>query len=199
MIDSQHFALQRAEDSNILEELGLEAQNYVLVTLHRPSNVDDNAQLSDLLGALLQLSKKIKIVFPAHPRSIARMESFGLMDKIKTHPNFQLIGPQGYVRFLRLSSSSKFIITDSGGLQEESTALGVTCLTVRTTTERPITVDLGTNSLVTPTGSALLEASEEVLAGNTKEGKVPMFWDGRTGQRIARRIHAILFPQQDGS
>ena len=105
-----------------------------------------------------------------------------------------MIGPQGYVRFLRLVMGADFVVTDSGGLQEETTALGIPCLTVRTTTERPVTCDLGTNQLIEPNGDALLSAAKVILDGTRKKGTVPMFWDGSTGERIARRIMQHLYP-----
>ena len=125
---------------------------------------------------------------------MARINSFGLSSILDSHPNLNIIGPQGYVRFLRLVMGADFVITDSGGLQEETTALGIHCITVRTTTERPITCDLGTNQLVEPNGEALLISANKILDGHRKKGSVPMFWDGRTGQRIARRVMELLYP-----
>lgn len=194
MIDSQHFARERAIMSPVLKELGLVDGAYVLVTLHRPSNVDTKAQLTSLLNALASISERRAVVLPAHPRTISRIESFGLSSILDSHPNLNVIGPQGYVRFLRLVMGADFVITDSGGLQEETTALGIPCLTVRTTTERPITCDLGTNQLVEPNGEKLLISANKILDGERKKGSVPMFWDGRTGQRVARRVMELLYP-----
>lgn len=194
MIDSQHYAREKAVMSAVMRELELTDGDYILVTLHRPSNVDTKQQLESLLSALAALSMEKTIVLPAHPRTIARIESFGLGSILETHPNLKVIGPQGYVRFLRLVMGADFVITDSGGLQEETTALGLPCITVRTTTERPITCDLGTNQLIEPNGEALLSAARAILRGQRKRGSVPMFWDGNTGSRIARRIIQLLFP-----
>ena len=194
MIDSQHFARERAIMSPVLKELGLVDGSYVLTTLHRPSNVDTKEQLTSLLSALASISERRTVVLPAHPRTISRIESFGLSSILDSHPNLNIIGPQGYVRFLRLVMGADFVVTDSGGLQEETTALGIPCLTVRTTTERPITCDLGTNQLVEPNGEELLTSANKILDGDRKKGSVPMFWDGRTGQRIARRVMELLYP-----
>ena len=132
--------------------MALQDGEYILVTLHRPSNVDVVDQLEDLLNALATLSKTRTVIFPAHPRTVARIKDFGLDAILDTHPKLRIIGPQGYVKFLRLVMGASFVITDSGGLQEETTALQLPCLTVRTTTERPITCEIGTNQLVRPTG-----------------------------------------------
>ena len=195
MIDSQHYARERAVMSPVLKELGLIDGDYILVTLHRPSNVDNQAQLSSLLNALANLSLEKTVVLPAHPRTMSKIEAFGLGGILDEHPQLKVIGPQGYVRFLRLVMGSDFVITDSGGLQEETTALGIPCLTVRTTTERPITCDLGTNQLIEPNGETLLEAARLILGGTRKKGSIPMFWDGATGGRIARRIMQLLYPE----
>jgi UDP-N-acetylglucosamine 2-epimerase (non-hydrolysing) len=197
MIDSQHYARERAVMSPIMRELQLLDGEYVLVTLHRPSNVDEPEQLKSLLLALGELSKTRTVVLPAHPRTLARIEQFGLQNILDSHAELKIIGPQGYVRFLRLVMGADFVITDSGGLQEETTALGLPCLTVRTTTERPITCELGTNQLIEPNGASLLAAAESILSGNRKKGSVPLFWDGRTGQRIARRVLSILYPEMN--
>ena len=193
MIDSQHYARERAVMSPVMRELGLQDGEYILVTLHRPSNVD----VVDQLGgrALATLSKTRTVIFPAHPRTVARIKDFGLDAILDTHPKLRIIGPQGYVKFLRLVMGASFVITDSGGLQEETTALQLPCLTVRTTTERPITCEIGTNQLVRPTGSALIEAAAPLLDGERTTGSIPLFWDGRAGQRIARRVMKILYPE----
>ena len=129
---------------------------------------------------------------------MSRIEAFGLQSVLDDHPQLKVIGPQGYVRFLRLVMGSDFVVTDSGGLQEETTALGIPCLTVRTTTERPVTCELGTNQLIEPNGDALLFAAKAILNGTRKKGSVPMFWDGSTGERIARRIMQHLYPSTAG-
>ena len=123
MIDSQHYARERAVMSPVMRELGLQDGEYILVTLHRPSNVDVVDQLEDLLNALATLSKTRTVIFPAHPRTVARIKDFGLDTILDTHPKLRIIGPQGYVKFLRLVMGASFVITDSGGLQEETTAL----------------------------------------------------------------------------
>lgn len=188
MIDSQRYALEHAPPSPVLDELGLTAGGYVLVTLHRPSNVDDRGQLAALLDVLVELSTRRPVVIPLHPRTRGRLESFGLLQKATEAPGLVLAPPMGYLRFLTLQQHADFVITDSGGIQEETTALGVTCLTCRTTTERPITCTQGTNTLVPPTPEGLRQAIGAVLAGDRKEGSVPPLWDGRAATRLARIV-----------
>ena len=164
--------------------LGSLASGYVLVTLHRPSNVDEPAMLARLVGCLVQMAAKVPVVFPAHPRTRARLDAAGLlpaMDKA----GIRLLPPQGYLEILGLMRSAKLVVTDSGGLQEETTALGVPCLTVRENTERPITIAEGTNTLVGTDAAAIMAAFADVLATGGKAGRIPELWDGKAGERIA--------------
>ncbi|MFM8568268.1 MAG: non-hydrolyzing UDP-N-acetylglucosamine 2-epimerase [Candidatus Kapaibacterium sp.] len=193
MIDSLHYALPKAERSAILEESGLKGRRYVLATLHRPSNVDEKAHLSMLLELFATLSNDLDIVFPVHPRTRKKAEEFGLNPLLDAHPRIRLIEPQGYVSFLALMRHADFIMTDSGGIQEETTALGVPCLTLRTTTERPSTVDMGTNILIPPERSAIEREAALLLGGQRKTGSVPPLWDGHAAERIAGIVMDTIF------
>ncbi len=153
---------------------------YALVTLHRPANVDDSATLKGILESLLEVNRDLAVVFPAHPRTRKRITDFGL-----SAGQLRVLDPLPYVEFLGLQSRATVVITDSGGIQEETTYLGVPCLTVRENTERPITVSMGTNVLVGRDRDKLRTELSRILAGSAKKGSVPPLWDGHTGDRIA--------------
>ena len=155
-------------------------ERYALVTLHRPANVDDSATLKSILQSLLEVSRDLSVVFPAHPRTRQRISDFGLNAE-----QLQLLDPLPYLDFLGLQSRATVVITDSGGIQEETTYLGVPCLTLRENTERPVTVSLGTNVLVGRDPDKLRSELFLVLAGKAKKGTVPPLWDGHAGERIA--------------
>jgi UDP-N-acetylglucosamine 2-epimerase (non-hydrolysing) len=156
------------------------SERYALVTLHRPSNVDEVSTLKGILESLLQVNEHLEVVFPAHPRTRQRLFEFGLaLDKI------HLLEPMPYIEFLALQRHATVVITDSGGIQEETTYLGVPCLTVRSNTERPVTVTMGTNVLVGQDRRKLQSELNKILAGNAKRGGVVPLWDGRAGDRIA--------------
>lgn len=157
--------------------------HYALVTLHRPSNVDNNQTLSGIFESILEVSEKLNVVFPVHPRTRERMARFG-MDLPKVH----LLEPLPYLQFLALQSRAAVVITDSGGIQEETTYLGVPCLTVRDNTERPVTVTQGTNVLVGQDGAKLRAELGRILAGNPKHGSIPPLWDGQAGRRISEIV-----------
>lgn len=181
MIDTLRRNLERAQALPTLETLGLKAGEYAVVTLHRPSNVDGEAQLRSLLKALGECAKRLPCVFPMHPRTRARAEEYGL-----TVPEgVQIVPPLGYLEFLGVMASAKLMLTDSGGIQEETTALGVPCLTLRDNTERPITVDEGTNILLGSDAAQIVPAVDTILATGGKTGRVPELWDGHTGDRVA--------------
>ncbi|MFC1888047.1 non-hydrolyzing UDP-N-acetylglucosamine 2-epimerase [Candidatus Cloacimonadota bacterium] len=188
MIDSLIQYKDKAEESNILNELGLVADStitdYVLITMHRPSNVDTEESLRIILKTFQILSEQIKLVFPIHPRALKNIRKFGMEDDFRAIANLALIEPVGYYDFMKLQMYSRFILTDSGGIQEESTYFGIPCLTVRDNTERPITITEGTNELIELSETKILEASTKILKGSFKTGTIPEKWDGRTAERI---------------
>ncbi len=157
-------------------------ESYALVTLHRPSNVDDPDMLINIIGALEEISNDFPVLFPIHPRTRHCLQNSQFAIR---NPKFHLIDPVGYLEFLSLQKSATVIITDSGGIQEETTFLGVPCLTVRKNTERPVTVDLGTNIVVGQDMERLKNEVHRILNGNGKKGSVPPLWDGKAGERIA--------------
>ncbi len=169
---------------------------YALVTLHRPSNVDHPETLDSLLSALADISRKCQIVFPVHPRTRGKLQALATA---RPPANVVLLDPVGYLEFLALQRDATLVITDSGGIQEETTYLGIPCLTVRENTERPITIDEGTNTLVGTDPARLLEAADQILAGENKPGQIPDLWDGQAGERIAATIapNAIELPDAD--
>jgi UDP-N-acetylglucosamine 2-epimerase (non-hydrolysing) len=186
MIDSLINQLPKAERSGILNQLNLNPNEYVLLTLHRPGNVDSLEQLSLLVKMLNQISGKRKVVFPIHPRTRKNIKSLSLNEKLSDE--IILTEPIGYIDFLALIKNAELILTDSGGIQEESTYLGVQCITLRKTTERPVTVEKGTNQLFGDDLQKAEEAAFKVLNGEKKKGSIPELWDGRTAERIASII-----------
>ncbi|MER6003880.1 UDP-N-acetylglucosamine 2-epimerase (non-hydrolyzing) [Nonomuraea angiospora] len=187
MIDSLYSALPSLDPAPVVERLAIPAR-YAVATLHRPANVDTPEAAKELVDAVLQVSRQIPIVVPIHPRGKARLAEAGLVDG----ESVKVVDPLGYVDFLSLVRGAALVVTDSGGVQEETTVLGVPCLTVRPNTERPITITHGTNRLVTPT--VLPAAAEKALADGaaTPAGELPVLWDGQAGMRIARVISAWL-------
>ncbi len=167
------------------------AQGWGVVTLHRPSNVDDAATLGPLLGVLREVARQLPLVFALHPRTRANIERFGLGGLIDP-ARMLMLPPQGYLEMLGLMAGARLVLTDSGGLQEETTALGVPCLTLRENTERPITVEQGTNTMVGRDVQAIRAGVAEILAGHGKQGRVPELWDGRAAQRIAADLYGWL-------
>ena len=168
---------------------------YAVVTLHRPSNVDSPAVLQPLLGVLREVSEKLPLIFAMHPRTRACIERFGLSDLLASE-RILCLPPQGYLEMLGLMSKARLMLTDSGGLQEETTAVGVPCLTLRENTERPITIEQGTNTLVGTDRQAILAGVDEILSGGGKSGCVPEFWDGHAAERIAAHLSAWLLARQ---
>jgi UDP-N-acetylglucosamine 2-epimerase (non-hydrolysing) len=164
---------------------------FAVVTLHRPSNVDDPNALAEALRILEDVSRRLPVIWPAHPRTRANIERFDLMARA-SGPRMALLPPQGYLDMLGLMAGAKLVLTDSGGVQEETTALAVPCLTMRDNTERPITVDEGTNTLVGSDRGLIGAAVDEILRGGGKRGRRPELWDGRAASRIARHLAAWL-------
>jgi UDP-N-acetylglucosamine 2-epimerase (non-hydrolysing) len=186
MIDSLRYAIPKAERSDVLTQYGLEKNNYILITMHRPSNVDNKEQLLSMLNMFAELSKDNKIFFPVHPRTLKNIEKFGFEDILKSE-NIILSGPAGYVDFLALMMNSKMLITDSGGIQEETTTLEVPCITLRTSTERPVTCEIGTNILTEPIANSAIKVIKDALM-NPKKGQIPKYWDGKAAERIVETI-----------
>jgi len=184
MIDSLRHFLPVAQKSSIGDDLALKNgthwHRFGVLTLHRPSNVDSTEKLAELLGAIDAIAAQVPVIFPVHPRTQQRLTQAGF----KTHPQLKLIPPVGYLDFLCLLSKATLVLTDSGGIQEETTALGVPCLTLRENTERPVTISEGTNQLIGTDPAKILVAAHQVLSGEGKPGRIPPFWDGHAAERI---------------
>jgi UDP-N-acetylglucosamine 2-epimerase (non-hydrolysing) len=184
MIDSLDFYRPMAERSEILDRLALSPGGYGLVTLHRPSNVDRADTLESILGALVELGSGCPLIFPAHPRTQKMLKE----NKLDIPPErIRILDPIGYLDFVKLMMYSRLVLTDSGGIQEETTVLGIPCLTIRKNTERPITTEIGTNRLVGVSAQRILEEGKRAL-DEPQSGKIPELWDGKASQRIVRVI-----------
>lgn len=192
MIDSLLASKQRAEQLPTLETLGLTPRSYAVCTLHRPSNVDDSRILAGLLQAVAHLSTRLPVIFPVHPRTRRMLSEPALFAILRDARGLRLVDPMGYLEFLALTSQARLILTDSGGLQEESTALGVPCLTLRENTERPVTVEVGTNIIVGTDPERIQQAADRVLDGQGKQGRIPELWDGHASERIAELYERFL-------
>jgi UDP-N-acetylglucosamine 2-epimerase (non-hydrolysing) len=190
MIDSLMRFESYASQTNTIEAAGMRAREYGLVTLHRPSNVDDPRQLAAILSALERIQKRVSLVFPVHPRTRKMMIDFGLMERIEGMRGLVLMGPVGYKDFLQLERHALMVLTDSGGIQEETTAFGVPCLTLRENTERPVTVEVGTNILVGLDEETIVREAFKIADGRGKKGNIPEGWDGRTAERIVNALRA---------
>jgi UDP-N-acetylglucosamine 2-epimerase (non-hydrolysing) len=181
MIDSFEMVRQTIEADGTRRELGLSEGEYAMVTLHRPSNVDTRESLEPILDALIAVARDLPVVFVAHPRTIKGLETYGLTKRLTTAENIRLLEPLPYVQFMNLVVAARVVITDSGGLQEETTYLGIPCLTLRDNTERPITVTMGTNRLVN--AESLARNLALVMRGDWPAGERPPLWDGKTAKR----------------
>jgi UDP-N-acetylglucosamine 2-epimerase (non-hydrolysing) len=190
MIDTLLEHLPRAKAAGAPERMGLLPGGYAVITLHRPSNVDDGAVFAGLLGAIEEIQARLPVVFPVHPRTRQRIEAHGLSARVAAMRGLVLCEPLGYLDFLGLTSQSRLILTDSGGLQEESTALGIPCLTLRENTERPVTVTEGTNTVVGCDPERIIREATRVLDGGGKAGRVPELWDGKASERVAAVLSA---------
>ncbi len=192
MIDTLVAFREKIEASQILETQDLNSGDYVLITLHRPSNVDNRQGLELVLLILRSLSEKVKLVLPIHPRTLARIEKFELKDSFYTIPQLQIIEPQGYLDFQKLIAECIFTLTDSGGIQEETTYLRKPCLTLRPNTERPCTITIGSNTLIPFAVSEICAYADLILDGKYKQGVVPPLWDGHATERVLERV-ALYF------
>jgi UDP-N-acetylglucosamine 2-epimerase (non-hydrolysing) len=190
MIDSLEMMRPMIEDAGTRRALRLESRKYGLVTLHRPSNVDDTQTLSAIVDVLIAAAARLPLVFPVHPRTRGRLEESGLWARLEGSPGMRLIDPASYVSFMNLVFGSAYVLTDSGGVQEETTYLGIPCLTLRSSTERPITVTRGTNRLITPSTAG--GAIETVLSGGWPTGTVPELWDGKAAERVVSSIRKTV-------
>jgi len=186
MIDSLLVNLDRAKGSTMRADLNLEHKNYAVLTLHRPSNVDEGISFERILSALEEIARRVPIVFPVHPRTRKMIDELGLAERIKRIEGLLVVDPVGYLDFLQLLSNSCLVLTDSGGIQEETTVLGVSCITLRENTERPITVEMGTNTIAGTDTTKIIAAANRALDNPPDKSKlrVPELWDGRTADRI---------------
>lgn len=190
MIDSFEMMRAKIESETTAQRLGLMGSDFAVVTLHRPSNVDTQNILTAIVNQLVAVSHECSLVFPIHPRTKQKLLEFNLLAKLEQAKNINVIEPLGYIQFMNLVTQAKLVITDSGGIQEETTYLGIPCLTLRENTERPITLTQGTNQLIKP--AELEQSVKSVLAGNWKQGQCPPLWDGATAQRVAASLHKRL-------
>lgn len=192
MIDTLLYFDAGIEESEILEKLHLKKQEYVLMTIHRPSNVDEEAPLNKLLELLENISQKYKVVFPIHPRTVGNLKKFDLDIEFASLKNILLIEPLDYFSFQKLIKYCKLVITDSGGIQEETTFRKIPCFTLRENTERPSTITLGTNELIPFDTELISKKISEVEAGKHKHGKIPPLWDGKASERIIEILKTNL-------
>ena len=197
MIDVLKAQLPVARQLPQLEQYGITSGGYFLWTMHRPSNVDDPATLENIVDVLLKTSVQLPVVFPVHPRTQHSLKAAGLWERLAASERVHLTGPLGYREFLCLSSQAAGIVTDSGGLQEESTVLGIPCLTLRTNTERPVTVTQGSSTLVGQDTQLLEHHLKEIVAKDYKKGQCPELWDGRTAERIVQEVLSFLSRRVD--
>ncbi|MGH8154684.1 MAG: non-hydrolyzing UDP-N-acetylglucosamine 2-epimerase [Rhodanobacteraceae bacterium] len=195
MLDSYELMKDRIQASGERDRLGLAPRAYGVVTLHRPSNVDTAPRLTTLVGQLTAIAAKLPLVFPVHPRTRKNLEAFGLWQRLAAARGMTVTEPLGYVDFMNLVSGARLATTDSGGIQEETTYLDIPCLTLRTTTERPITVTEGSNRLVT--AETLATTVDAILAGRWPHGRKPELWDGKTAGRVAADIRRRLLDAGD--
>jgi len=188
MIDTMVHFEDDIERSTVLDKHELQKNEFALLTIHRPSNVDSREGIVRLIELLQKLSLRLKLVFPIHPRTIKKAESFGLATELHSIENLVLLPAQGYFEFQKLVKYAKFILTDSGGIQEESTFRKVPCLTLRENTERPSTITQGTNTLVPFEVDTLLKYIDQIVAGSYKQGQIPELWDGKATDRILKHL-----------
>lgn len=184
MIDTLVQCRERIDQSPILTELDLSPSGYALFTLHRASNVDDRDALARIIDGISQIGRSIRIVFSVHPRTRKMLDEFELMPQVESIPDLIDLDPLPYFDFLKLQRHARLVITDSGGIQEETTYMGVPCITVRENTERPITITQGTNKLVGTDTEAIVQETRRILDNQWQEGSIPDLWDGHTAERI---------------
>ncbi|NVL90272.1 MAG: UDP-N-acetylglucosamine 2-epimerase (non-hydrolyzing) [Desulfobacterales bacterium] len=186
MIDSLLKYIDKAKQSNILDRLNLNHSDFAILTLHRPANVDDPITFSRILDALEVIQRHIPIIFPIHPRTRKNLFASYLDRRVKRLPHLRLTHPLGYLDFLKLMSSARFVMTDSGGIQEETTVLRIPCLTLRENTEQPVTVEIGSNRIVGTETEKIIEACKQVTNGHSRNFQIPPLWDGHAAERIVK-------------
>jgi len=192
MIDTLVAFSEDIQKSSIVADIKAAKNEFALVTIHRPSNVDSKDGLLLVLDVLRELSKKIKIVFTAHPRTRKRMEEFSIADDFNSISGLTILPPLSYFDFQKLVSDSRFVLTDSGGIQEETTFLRKPCLTLRPNTERPSTITIGSNTLLPFETDKIMQAVDSILKGNYKTGEIPHLWDGKATERVMKRLVEFL-------
>lgn len=186
MIDTLMQYRKKAALTAAVQNFGLSPKQYALVTLHRPSNVDTASGLETVVDILETIQEDIHLIFPLHPRTANNLDKFGLKARLEAIEHLMLIEPQGYLEFLNLLDNAAFALTDSGGIQDETTFLGIPCLTLRTTTERPVTLSVGTNELLpAPAPAVVRQKVRQILSGQWRTGAIPGHWDGQSARRIA--------------
>jgi UDP-N-acetylglucosamine 2-epimerase (non-hydrolysing) len=199
MIDTLLRNRAKAEASSILDDLDLQPDSYALLTLHRPSNVDDAVVFSRLLDALEVIQREVPVVFPIHPRTRNALKSSTLGARIESMPNMRMIDPAGYLDFMKLTASAKIVLTDSGGIQEETTILQVPCLTLRENTERPVTVECGSNKLVGSDPGLILSEFRAAMNDGHRVTRRPPLWDGKAAERIVQILARTLTAGSNGA
>ena len=182
----------KADNSDILNQLNITEGSFAVLTLHRPSNVDDAEVFEGILDALEVIQRDMPIIFPIHPRTLHNLKSLNLAQRLEQMKNLRIIDPLGYLDFLKILSSSRLVLTDSGGIQEETTILKVPCLTLRENTERPVTVEMGSNFIVGTDPQKIVQAYRQVIACDMPDSEVIPLWDGLAAQRILKNIIEIL-------
>ena len=189
MIDTLLVNKAKAQESDVLERFGLSPKEYAAITLHRPSNVDDLEKLGEIITAFEEIGKGLKLVFPIHPRTRNNIKGSDLEQRVEAIENLMLVEPLGYLDFLCLMSNASLVMTDSGGIQEETTILGVLCMTLRGNTERPITINEGTNRLVESCAEEIIANYRQIMSQEAVgEPRIPKYWDGKAAERIATVI-----------
>jgi UDP-N-acetylglucosamine 2-epimerase (non-hydrolysing) len=186
MIDTLYQNLNRIRKPAFWDQARMESSKYILLTLHRPSNVDDPAKLKSILHAIMSETNEMKVLFPVHPRTKIVLEKMN-----GSHPSLIQIEPQGYLEFIYLLRNSMGVVTDSGGITEEATVLGIPCMTLRNSTERPETVEMGTNELIGSSPDKISAPLRKIVDGKWKKGTIPELWDGQTSERIIKQITEI--------
>ena len=194
MIDSLLEFQDKFEKSKVRENLDIQG-DYALITLHRPSNVDNGNNLIELINSIQNTSKIIPCIFPIHPRTKKRLQSAKLYNELLNNKRIKLIDPLGYIDFMCLQMNARIVLTDSGGIQEESTFFGIPCITVRENTERPITVSKGTNKLIGSEYDRIPEEVTSTMKNNSNKHSIPTLWDGKSSDRISKIIESYFYPK----